>query len=1295
MGRKLLFGLCFLLFAGLVNAGEWVPLTSHDPAPARIEVVSSSLEETILSVSIPGYFREEVELDGTKYEIFSLSSGHNLMEKGCPTLPFEATDVAVANQGTVSYSVGKGKSVTLTVENYLPSKGHFTRNIDPETVPYTFAKVYDTDADYPRSIVQVGEPFILRNVRGVNVSIRPFQYNPIQAKMTITTDFQFSIRTVGRSDKNVLTDDQIVPESKLYQDIYRTRFINYEQNAQRYTAIGEIGNMLIITNDSFYNDMLPLLYWKLQKGIPCKMVTLTTTGSTAANVQAYIQNEYATNGLTFVLLVGDSAEMPSLLGSEESVKSDPTYAFISGSDSYPELFISRFPAQTPTDVQIMVNRIINYEKTPMSGSSGAWYHQAFGIGGDDEGSTGIADWERVDLLKDEMVTPAYNYTVFTEIYHSSATASQVTAAVNNGRGIGVYIGHGSQISWGTTGFDVTDTYALTNTDLVPLVHSVACLVGQFYYSGGDCFAEAWQKCGTPAAPTGAVAHYGSVTNQSWVPPCDAQTETIDLLVSDSFHSIGALCFNGTMGGMDLWPGSEGNTLMQQWHIFGDCSTMIYTDELATLSVSHAGAMPVGQATYDVTVTGVEDALCALYNASTHVLYGSNYTNSSGQTTITLDPVPASVMELTLTVTGFNKMPYFDTVDVIVPSGPWLVHDSHIIDDSTGNDDGIINPGETVNMPVTLENIGADPATGVSATLTTSNTDVTVTDNYATYPDIAVSGTGQSLANHYSFTVSSSAGEGDAIPFSLNWSASGGYADVTGFTEYVCEILTISNISITDVTINSAIIHWTTNIPADSLVTYGTTTPPSMQQSNSTLTTSHSITLTGLTDCTTYYFEVSSTSPNCYILTDDNGGAYYNFTTYMQQVSFFDDMESGTGSWISSGLWHQVTEPTCSPSAYSSSTSWYYGQDSSCNFSTGSTTTGRLYSEAIEIVAGTELHFWYRRDTECGGCCTYDNTSVQISTNGGSSWTTLEEVCDDSDEWVEYAGYDLSTYAGQTINLGFYFDSYDSTANTYTGWMIDDVTISKPAPCVPLAEYSSHIFTDDCPAGGAGDADGILDAGETIVFQIDIANTGSGDLTGVWAELSTSTTGVTVTDAQANYNNIAEGTSGTSLSPHFTVYLAETIACGTTLDFSLTIHTNEGNFTGGSFSETVGEIVPGNFTLIDEDFESAWGTYGDNPPTGWTIEDYGDEGTPTWNANDWYRYSKGGAYSYIARVYYSPLENQDEWLITPAFTIPVGATSVNLEYDHYFRMYSTGEYGYVDFRSTQNPSWTNLVTYSST
>jgi hypothetical protein len=88
---------------------------------------------------------------------------------------------------------------------------------------------------------------------------------------------------------------------------------------------------------------------------------------------------------------------------------------------------------------------------------------------------------------------------------------------------------------------------------------------------------------------------------------------------------------------------------------------------------------------------------------------------------------------------------------------------------------------------------------------------------------------------------------------------------------------ISNVVVLDRTSTTAIIFWTTNTTSDSRVNYDTTTPPGDTEYDSSTTTTHLITLTGLTPNTTYYFEVESTD-GFGTTTDNNGGAYYEFTT---------------------------------------------------------------------------------------------------------------------------------------------------------------------------------------------------------------------------------------------------------------------------------------------------------------------------------------------------------------------------------------------------------------------------------
>ena len=121
---------------------------------------------------------------------------------------------------------------------------------------------------------------------------------------------------------------------------------------------------------------------------------------------------------------------------------------------------------------------------------------------------------------------------------------------------------------------------------------------------------------------------------------------------------------------------------------------------------------------------------------------------------------------------------------------------------------------------------------------------------------------------------------------------------------------ILNVVVLDQTTTTAIIFWTTNTTSDSRVNYGTTTPPAETEYNSTLVTTHFITLTGLTPNTTYYFEVESTDVSG-TATDNNGGAYYEFTTLpVSDYSITLDHACGVcGELIEPGICGELIEVT--------------------------------------------------------------------------------------------------------------------------------------------------------------------------------------------------------------------------------------------------------------------------------------------------------------------------------------------------------------------------------------------------
>ena len=88
---------------------------------------------------------------------------------------------------------------------------------------------------------------------------------------------------------------------------------------------------------------------------------------------------------------------------------------------------------------------------------------------------------------------------------------------------------------------------------------------------------------------------------------------------------------------------------------------------------------------------------------------------------------------------------------------------------------------------------------------------------------------------------------------------------------------ITNVAVSGVTHKGAEISWTTDEASTTEVLYGVTTPPS-EVAIGSRGTSHSVSLSGLSANTTYFFEVESTDAAGNTATDNNGGAWYTFTT---------------------------------------------------------------------------------------------------------------------------------------------------------------------------------------------------------------------------------------------------------------------------------------------------------------------------------------------------------------------------------------------------------------------------------
>jgi len=551
----------------------------------EINILNTTPTSTTIEFILNDYNELAVDVEGTESMFYSISGSVWLMERGMPQLPIHRSSIIIPDLAAMNFNIIFAEFTEIETLPIIPSKGHITRDINPSTIPFIFDDFYSTNSWYPEETIFIDEPYIVKDLRGTTVQFNPMKYNPAEGKLKIYTRLVVEVYDdPGQQVVNpFFRNYPLTGTSMEFEDIYKTLFINYGTGYYDYVTVAEQGRLLVIYASEYSDNITPFVNWKVQRGL----TTITAeypaeTGSDANSIKNYIQNLYdSPEGLTYIILVGESNQVPTLYGQYENAPSDPSYTKLAGNDAYPDAFISRISPSSSDNLDYILWKLINYEQNPYVGYEAEWYHKGIGIASN-EGNP--RDWERANWLR-EMLTNNISFTQVDQIYDPGATSSDVTSALNEGRSVINYLGHGSGTSWGTTGFNVSKIHNLSNGDKNPFVIDVSCTNGNFELD--ECMEEAWIRAGDMNEPKGAIASFGSSTLASWVPPCDMQNHSTMLLTTELMQTVGGVCFNGIMHAMDLWGGSsgEGLKLMEQYNIMGDCTTLLTFDVVVPVELT--------------------------------------------------------------------------------------------------------------------------------------------------------------------------------------------------------------------------------------------------------------------------------------------------------------------------------------------------------------------------------------------------------------------------------------------------------------------------------------------------------------------------------------------------------------------------------------------------------------------------------------------------------------------------------------------------------------------------------------
>ena len=545
------------------------------------------------------------------------------------------------------------------------------------------------------------------------------------------------------------------------EEIYSRHFLNNVPTNDRYTPLDENGAMLIICYGPFIDAMQPFIDWKTKKGMHVELYDVNEIGD-AADIKTFVEDNYYSNGINFLLLVGDIAQVPSPRFSEGAGSNSPSdtyYGFIPSQDYYPDVFVGRFSAETVGHVSTMVNRTITYERYPDT-DDGSWYIEGAGFASNEgPGDDGEYDNEHMDIIRQKLLD--YNYGDIEQVYDPSGTIAEGEVAINNGLSIINYTGHGSNGSWGNgCPMNNTNVNSLTNTGMWPWIWSVACVNGEFHI--GTCFAETWLRAtDSDGQPTGAIATLMASVNQAWNPPMDGQDEMVDIFIESYENNIkrtfGGLSYNGCMEMNDNY-GSQGDLETLYWNTFGDPSFEVRSNYPQPLNASHSNVIILGSSEL-VVQTNSSEAVAALTKDGN--ILGVAFADENGICQINLNE-PASVPgSLDLVITSYNSIPYETEINVIAPEGSYMLLDDFSL---SSDSDESVNFAEQISLSVMIENVGTETSGFITATLINQTSNAIVLTSSVNIDSVAAD---QVLeAGPFEFEVSSNVLNQEEIEFIL-------------------------------------------------------------------------------------------------------------------------------------------------------------------------------------------------------------------------------------------------------------------------------------------------------------------------------------------------------------------------------------------------------------------------------------------------------------------------------------------------------------------------------------------------
>ena len=429
------------------------------------------------------------------------------------------------------------------------------------------------------------------------------------------------------------------------------------------TYAANYAKYLIICADGLCNSIQPLAQWKQATGISTAVVKLSSIGDDTASLKSFIRNAY-TNGPVqpqYVLLVGSGSMLAARLyysGGNVYCSSDNIYADING-DTVAELPVGRFPASSTSQLDVMVAKTLEYERTPDLTDS-LWMRRLTTVireGGDPDDTV---YWDNIRNAAQEAAAAGF---VNCDSLSSGRGNNSASVMTSCNAGVGLVLYRGSASGAWYTPFDQVKPNGLTSTNKLPIICSVTCqTLSLAPYE--VMLADSWMRAGTLSNLHGAVAYFGNTHPASEVAKVRGAIARgfFDGLFSENVWKLGQTVLRAKHELHIEFPDKVSD--YRGYTLYGDPDLGIWTATPKPLAVAHPTEILPGSQQIHVTVSSnfmpVKGALvCASMDT---IVYVSACTDSTGAVDLTVNPPDSG--HIRVVVTGQNLYPYDGYVRVL-------------------------------------------------------------------------------------------------------------------------------------------------------------------------------------------------------------------------------------------------------------------------------------------------------------------------------------------------------------------------------------------------------------------------------------------------------------------------------------------------------------------------------------------------------------------------------------------------------------------------------------------------------